>query len=49
MSSGAQSASVRVRPARPEDGPRMIELDRELARFERLSPASDDEVARLLS
>ena len=27
----------------------MIELDRELARFERLSPASDAEAARLLS
>lgn len=43
------AAEVLVRRARREDGPRMIELDRELARFERLEPASDDEAARLLS
>ena len=40
---------VRIRPARPEDGPRLIELDRELARFERLTPPDDDEARRLLS
>jgi GNAT superfamily N-acetyltransferase len=38
-----------VRRARREDGPRIIELDRELARFERLRPPDDEESARLLS
>jgi GNAT superfamily N-acetyltransferase len=38
-----------VRRARREDGPRIIELDRELARFEKLRPADDEEAARLLS
>jgi len=38
-----------VRHARPEDGPRIIELDRELARFERLPPPDDVEAERLLS
>ena len=38
-----------VRRARPEDGPRIIELDRELARFEKLRPPDDEEAARLLS
>jgi GNAT superfamily N-acetyltransferase len=38
-----------VRRARPEDGPRIIELDRELARFERLPPPDDVEAERLLS
>ena len=45
----AGTRAIRVRVARPEDGPRMIELDRELARFERLEPADDAEAARLLS
>lgn len=40
---------VEVRRARPEDGPRIIELDRELARFEKLPPADDVEAERLLS
>jgi ribosomal protein S18 acetylase RimI-like enzyme len=47
--SGKGAASIEVRRARPEDGPRMIELDRELARFERLPAANDAEAARLLS
>ena len=38
-----------VRRARREDGPRIIELDRELARFEKLRPPDDEEAARLLS
>jgi GNAT superfamily N-acetyltransferase len=38
-----------VRRARREDGPRIIELDRELARFEKLRPADDEEAERLLS
>ena len=38
-----------VRRARPEDGPRIIALDRELARFEKLRPPDDEEAARLLS
>lgn len=38
-----------VRRARPEDGPRIVALDRELARFEKLQPPSDEEAARLLS
>jgi GNAT superfamily N-acetyltransferase len=38
-----------VRRARREDGPRIIELDRELALFEKLRPPDDDEAARLLS
>jgi GNAT superfamily N-acetyltransferase len=38
-----------VRRARPEDGPRIIELDRDLARFEKLRPPDDEEAARLLS
>lgn len=40
---------IRVRPARREDGPRMIELDRELARFEKFPLPNDAEAARLLS
>lgn len=39
---------VRVRWARLEDGPRLIELDRELARFEKLAPPDDREAADLL-
>jgi GNAT superfamily N-acetyltransferase len=38
-----------VRRARAEDGPRIIALDRELARFEKLRPPDDEEAARLLS
>lgn len=40
--------SVRVRRARPGDGARILELDRELARFERLTPPDDEEGRRLL-
>jgi GNAT superfamily N-acetyltransferase len=39
---------VVVRRATPADGPRIIELDRELARFEKLPPPDDTEAARLL-
>jgi GNAT superfamily N-acetyltransferase len=38
-----------IRSARREDGPRIIELDRELARFEKLPPPDDAEAERLLS
>jgi len=38
-----------VRRARVEDGPRIVGLDRELARFEKLRPPDDEEAARLLS
>ena len=38
-----------VRRARPEDGPRIVGLDRDLARFEKLQPPNDEEAARLLS
>jgi GNAT superfamily N-acetyltransferase len=38
-----------VRRACPEDGPRIVALDRELARFEKLQPPDDEEAARLLS
>jgi GNAT superfamily N-acetyltransferase len=38
-----------VRRARPGDGPRIIELDRQLARFEKLRPPDDEEAVRLLS
>ena len=38
-----------VRRARAQDGPRIVALDRELARFERLQPPDDAEGARLLS
>ena len=38
-----------VRRARLQDGPRIIALDRELARFEKLRPPDDEEAARLLS
>lgn len=41
--------SIRVRRAVSEDGPRIIELDRELARFERLTPPDDEEGRRLLA
>ena len=42
-------AGVLVRRALPGDGARMIELDRELARFEKLPPPDDPEAARLLA
>ena len=38
-----------VRRAVRDDGARIIELDRELARFEKLRPPDDAEAARLLS
>jgi GNAT superfamily N-acetyltransferase len=41
------SGGVSVRPARREDWPRMVELDRELAAFEKLPPPDDAEAARL--
>lgn len=44
----APDSPVRVRRAVPEDGPRLIELDRELASFENLAPPDDAEAARLL-
>ncbi len=40
---------VTVRRAVRDDGARIIELDRELARFEKLRPPDDEEAARLLS
>jgi GNAT superfamily N-acetyltransferase len=40
---------IRVRPAVRADGARIIELDRELARFERLQGPDDAEAERLLS
>jgi GNAT superfamily N-acetyltransferase len=41
------SATVSIRPARREDWPRMVELDRELAAFEKLPIPDDAEAARL--
>lgn len=38
-----------VRRGHPEDGPRIVELDRELARFEKLTPPDENEAERLLS
>ena len=38
-----------VRRAVRDDGARIVELDRELATFEKLRPPDDDEAARLLS
>jgi GNAT superfamily N-acetyltransferase len=43
------SKGVTVRRAVRDDGARIIELDRELARFEKLRPPDDVEAARLLS
>jgi GNAT superfamily N-acetyltransferase len=45
MASGVEG--VRVRRADRRDWPRMVELYRELAGFERLPPPSDDEAAKL--
>jgi len=42
-------AAVTVRRAAPADGPRILELDRQLARFEKLEPPNDAEGAKLLS
>jgi len=39
---------VAIRRAVPSDGPRIIELDRELAHFEKLPPPDEAEAARLL-
>lgn len=41
--------SVTVRRAVRDDGARIVELDRELATFERLRPPDDEEATRLLS
>ncbi|HEY6929569.1 MAG TPA: GNAT family N-acetyltransferase [Thermoanaerobaculia bacterium] len=41
--------TVSVRRAVPADGPRIIELDRELARFEKLPPPDESEAGRLLA
>lgn len=38
-----------VRRAKRDDGARIVELDRELATFEKLRPPDDDEATRLLS
>ncbi len=38
-----------IRRAVHDDGQRIVELDRELARFEKLRPPDDQEAARLLS
>lgn len=43
------ASNVRVRWAAISDGPRIVELERELAHFERLRPPDDEEAARLLS
>jgi ribosomal protein S18 acetylase RimI-like enzyme len=40
---------VRIRRAEAADGPRILELDRELARFEKLTPPDDEEGRRLLA
>ena len=40
---------VRIRRAAPVDGPRILELDRELARFEKLKGPDDEEGRRLLA
>lgn len=39
---------MKIRPARPEDGSRIVELERELADFERLRGPSDEEGQRLI-
>jgi GNAT superfamily N-acetyltransferase len=40
---------VTIRRAAPADGPRILELDRELARFEKLTPPDDAEGGRVLA
>jgi GNAT superfamily N-acetyltransferase len=42
-------ANIRIRRALPADGSRIVELDRELARFEKLRGPDDAEAARLLA
>ena len=42
------SRAVTIRRARPSDGPRIVELDRELAHFEKLTAPDDAEAERLL-
>ncbi|HEV2065033.1 MAG TPA: GNAT family N-acetyltransferase [Thermoanaerobaculia bacterium] len=44
-----KAEGVRIRRAAPADGSRILELDRELARFERLTPPDDAEGRRLLA
>jgi ribosomal protein S18 acetylase RimI-like enzyme len=44
-----RSTPVVIRRAIPSDGQRIIELDRELARFEKLTPPDDVEAERLLA
>ena len=44
----AVSATVRVRRAEAADGPRILELDRVLAHFEKLAPPDETEGRRLL-
>src|SRR5882724_10220217 len=43
-----ESRALKIRPARLEDGPRIVELERELADFERLQGPSAEEGERLL-
>jgi GNAT superfamily N-acetyltransferase len=43
------ATGVRIRRAVPEDAPRILELDRELAHFEKLTPPNDEEGRRLLA
>jgi GNAT superfamily N-acetyltransferase len=45
--SARNPAAVGVRRARREDWPRMVELQRELALFEKMAPPDDIEAARL--
>jgi ribosomal protein S18 acetylase RimI-like enzyme len=45
----AGRAAIRIRRAVPADGPALLELDRELARFEKLRPPDDEEGRRLLA
>jgi GNAT superfamily N-acetyltransferase len=46
---GPRTKALVVRRAHPKDGPRIVELDRELARIEKLTPPDDVEARRLLS
>lgn len=43
------SSDVRIRRAVAADGPRILELDRELATFEKMTPPDDEEGRRLLA
>lgn len=40
--------AIAIRRARRTDAPRIVELDRELARFEKLTPPDETEAARLV-